>query len=102
MFDTKDCPFDPNDISSRVIKLPSLNNPLGLVMKSDLVAGLPFIQSTTFKSPAYQQLQPGFRSNVYIITINDNGQFSAQASSAFIKNLQKEKVTTMTLRLVKR
>ena len=91
MFDTKDCPFDPNDISSHVIKLPSLHNPLGLVMKSDLVAGLPFIQSTTFKSPAYQQLQPGFWSNVYILTINDNEQFSAQASAAFIKKSTKRK-----------
>ena len=102
MFDNTDCPFDPNDIISIKISLPSDNIQLGIIMKSDIINGLPFIQSTTFNSPAFCQLIPGCRSNMYILTINNHDQFSAQAAALFIKDLQREKNKYMTLQLVKR
>ena len=71
-------------------------------MKSDLVATLPYIQSTIYNSVAYKAIQPGYRSNTYILTINGHDQFSAQAAATFIHHLQNENQQRLTIQVVKR
>ena len=88
--DIIDCPFYTNKIRTIIMQLPSDTSTLGLIMMSGLVAGLPFIQSVRYNSIAYINLEPGFRCNTYIISINYHDQVSAQAAATFIKNLQLE------------
>ena len=74
MFDVTDCPFDTDNICKVKIVLPPINVSIGFVLKSDLVVGLPIIQSTVFNSAAYHHLKPGQRSNMYLLTINGQDQ----------------------------
>ena len=102
MVDIVDCPFQPDDILTIKIPLPSLPSKLGLILKSDLIAGLPVIQSTVYNSQAYKYLKPGQRSNMYVISINGQDQLSSNAASLFIQDLQNNKHEYLTLEVVKR
>ena len=59
MVDVVDCPFQPDDIITVNIPLLSLPSQLCLILKSDIIAGLPVIHSTVYNSPAYKYLKPG-------------------------------------------
>ena len=102
MFDVADCPFETDNICKVKIVLPPINVSIGFILKSDLVVGLPIIQSTVFNSAAYHHLQPGQRSNMYLLTIDGHDQLSAQAAAVFMKDVQDQKHKFMTIEIVKR
>ena len=102
MIDMVDCPFQPDDIIKVKIPLPSHPSQLGLILKSDIIAGLPVIQSTIYNSTAYKYLKPGQRNNMFLLTIDGQDQFSSNAASLYIKDLQRNKHKSLTLEIVKR
>ena len=102
MLDVTDCPFNTGNICKVKIVLPPKNVSVGFVLKSDLVTGLPIIQSTVYNSVAYRHLKPGQRSNMYLISIDGQDQLSAQAAALFIKDVQAQNHQFMTIEIVKR
>ena len=102
MIDIIDHPYQSDDIVKIKIPVPLPPEQLGIIIKSDLVVGLPYIQSTVYNSIAFRYLKPGLRSNMYILAIDGCDQLSAQAVGLFIKVQQNEKKKFITFELVKR
>ena len=102
MIDTTDCPFHTYVICKVKIVLPPKNISVELILKSDIVVGLPVIESTIYNSVAYQHLKSGQHSNMYLLSIDGQDQLSAQAAALFIKDIQEHKHQYMTLEIVKR
>ena len=102
MIDIIDHPFQSDDIVTVKLPVPPLPVQIGITIRSDLVVGLPYIQSTRFNSVAFRYLKPRLRSNMYILKINGDDQLSAKAVGDYIRFQQKEKKEYMTFELVKR
>ena len=81
-------------------QLPTPKFSIGVELLNDAVVNIPYIVTVRKGSCAFQNLPPGFRSNVWIVNINGESPITAKFALDLLKDIQKSRARQLTIDLV--
>ena len=95
-------PFPVSDIKSFTFQLPKLPHTVGFHLLDDDAYNLPYISAVTPGSLASLRIQPPYRTNSFILSINNQSPITSGFVTALVKAIQQSPDRMMTIDLVPR